>query len=434
MGQLLIEPQEYRAKGAVPRKALAAIVVVLLGVAINLYLLNTDMTETKSADQQAVATISSAQNVLAQQSGSPRSVEEAEEAQRREAAAIEAARAAQAAAAASAASGTGSATSMAGGGAARVLPDMNGQAGRRNEGESAEQILAAQDVARRNAPSTAFDFGSDGAAAATGTAAADAAQRPAGGQGPRAYAAAEEAMDRAMRAADRLMPAEAAPSARSAQDAWAQQVSTGPTQARPAALYPAPATAPLMLTQGTLIPAVLTRPLNTDAPGTITAQVSMDVYDSRTARHLLIPKGARLVGPYNNNVAFGQRRIQFAFTRLRMPDDSTYEMPGATGYDQAGVAGAAGNVDRHYLTTFGSALLIGWIADRVTKPSAMPQAGVLGGGGLSATGQVFVDTARTELERYKSTPNTITLPFGERVNVEVVADMVFAAPYKGPRF
>src|SRR4029077_15899746 len=61
----------------------------------------------------------------------------------------------------------------------------------------------------------------------------------------------------------------------------------------------APAT-PYMLRTGWVIPALLLTAMESELPGTITAQVSQDVYDSGTGNYLLIPQGSRLVGEYAN--------------------------------------------------------------------------------------------------------------------------------------
>ncbi|MEY4564603.1 MAG: hypothetical protein RLZZ618_3880, partial [Pseudomonadota bacterium] len=208
---------------------------------------------------------------------------------------------------------------------------------------------------------------------------------------------------------------------------WAKDMAL---PAQLAALRPQAEAGGLMLHQGTVIPCVLTRRIHSEFPGVVTARVSMNVYDSKTSRRLLLPQGALLVGAYSNEVQDGQERLQIAFTRLRMPDGSTYELPGATGSDAAGQAGVPGDVNRHYLRRFGSALLIGLLADRVTKRSALPNGGGSQGGGLSATGQVFVDTARSELERHRQVPDTIVVEEGSRLNVEVVRDMDFPSIYK----
>ena len=60
---------------------------------------------------------------------------------------------------------------------------------------------------------------------------------------------------------------------------------------------------------GNIILASLMTGIRSDLPGQITAQVTESVYDSPTGRFLLIPQGARLIGIYDSQVAFGQSRV-----------------------------------------------------------------------------------------------------------------------------
>jgi type IV secretion system protein VirB10 len=46
-----------------------------------------------------------------------------------------------------------------------------------------------------------------------------------------------------------------------------------------------------------------------DLLGEVTAQVTENVYDSPTGRYLVIPQGAKLIGTYDSQVAFGQDRL-----------------------------------------------------------------------------------------------------------------------------
>ena len=65
---------------------------------------------------------------------------------------------------------------------------------------------------------------------------------------------------------------------------------------------------PYELHAGSVIPAVLLTGINADLPGTIVAQVRNDVFDSVTGRYLLIPRGTRFVGTYDNRIVQGQCR------------------------------------------------------------------------------------------------------------------------------
>jgi type IV secretory pathway VirB10-like protein len=59
----------------------------------------------------------------------------------------------------------------------------------------------------------------------------------------------------------------------------------------------------------TIIPAALATGINSDLPGQVIANVTEAVYDTATGRHLLLPQGSRLIGRYDSQAAFGQRRV-----------------------------------------------------------------------------------------------------------------------------
>jgi type IV secretion system protein VirB10 len=73
---------------------------------------------------------------------------------------------------------------------------------------------------------------------------------------------------------------------------------------------------PFVVQAGTVIPGALLTGIRSDLPGLITAQVTEGVYDTPTGRTRLIPQGARLIGTYDSQVAFGQSRVLLVWTRL----------------------------------------------------------------------------------------------------------------------
>ena len=84
--------------------------------------------------------------------------------------------------------------------------------------------------------------------------------------------------------------------------------------------------------------------------GLVIAQVTERVYDSPTGRILLIPQGARLIGSYDNVVAFGQRRALIVWQRIIFPDGRSLRMDNVPATDPAGYAGLADKVDFHTWT------------------------------------------------------------------------------------
>ena len=189
---------------------------------------------------------------------------------------------------------------------------------------------------------------------------------------------------------------------------------------------------PTTLRAGTVIPGLLLTAINSDLPGDIVGQVSRDVYDSRTQRLVLIPKGARLIGTYDNQVAVGEDRLLVAWTRLIFPDGRSLRLPGLALKDE-GQTGAKDQVDTHWRRAFGSALLLSAISagvqlsqPRQTSLLAPPSAGQVA---ASALGQELSSVALELLRRGMNTPPTITIRQGHPFNVFLNGDLVFDGPY-----
>jgi type IV secretion system protein VirB10 len=113
----------------------------------------------------------------------------------------------------------------------------------------------------------------------------------------------------------------------------------------PHALVAAPS--PYTLSAGSVIAASLITGLNSDLPGLVTAQVTQNAYDSVTGRILLIPQGSRLIGSYDNVVAFGQRRALLVWQRIILPDGSSIRIDNLPASDLSGYAGLSDRLDRH---------------------------------------------------------------------------------------
>lgn len=132
-----------------------------------------------------------------------------------------------------------------------------------------------------------------------------------------------------------------------------------------------PQRSPSELKRGSVIPATLITGINSDLPGRITAQVSQNVYDSATGHRLLIPQGTKLLGRYDSKVSFGQSRVLVVWTDIIFPNGSTLQIGGMAGTDAQGYGGFHDKVDRKWLQTFGSAVLIAMIGTGIDM--AIPQ-------------------------------------------------------------
>jgi type IV secretion system protein TrbI len=192
-----------------------------------------------------------------------------------------------------------------------------------------------------------------------------------------------------------------------------------------------PAASGTTLAAGTLIPALLETEINSDLPGSLLAQVSRDVYDLHQ-RSVVLPRGTRLLGAYQNQVAVGQRRLLVAWTRLTFPDGSGFDLPGLPATDPSGAAGLTARVQNHLLRVFGDALLLSLLsagAD-LSQPqnrnlSLAPSAGSVAS---AAVGQELANVGVQLLRRDLSIQPTLRLAAGTPFLVFVNGDLPLAPP------
>ena len=104
---------------------------------------------------------------------------------------------------------------------------------------------------------------------------------------------------------------------------------------------------PYQLMAGTIIAASLVNGLNSDLPGFVIAQVTENVFDTVSGRFLLVPQGSRLIGKYDNVVAFGQERALVVWQRIILPDGISVVIDNLPATDTGGYAGLADEVDLH---------------------------------------------------------------------------------------
>src|SRR6516164_823154 len=195
-------------------------------------------------------------------------------------------------------------------------------------------------------------------------------------------------------------------------------------------------TAPLgkyELKMGWDIPAILEQGINSDLPGEVKALVRSNVYDTPTGKYLLIPQGSRLVGIYDSQIAYGQKRLQVIWTRIIYPDGSSINLDGMMGEDIEGMSGFHDQVDNHYKRLIGSALLISAFTAGIelsqrqnTSLLTVPTAGQTVS---SALGQQLGQLGSEITSKNLSIQPTLKIPVGYRFNVRVNRDILFEEPY-----
>ncbi len=180
---------------------------------------------------------------------------------------------------------------------------------------------------------------------------------------------------------------------------------------------------------GSVIPAAMITGLRSDLPGQITAQITEAVYDSPTGKVLLIPQGARLIGQYDAQVAFGQSRALLVWNRIVMPNGRSIVLERQPGADPEGYAGLQDQVDNHWGALFKAALLstilsVGSEAGTSNDENSLVDA--IRRGASDSISQ----TGRQVVGRSLQVQPTITVRPGFPVRVIVTRDLVME-PYSG---
>ncbi len=185
---------------------------------------------------------------------------------------------------------------------------------------------------------------------------------------------------------------------------------------------------PYEIQAGTILSSVLITGIDTSLPGDVVAQVQGDLYDSMTGRYLLVPKGSKLIGKYDSQIAYGQTRVLIVFYRIIRPNGTSIILSQSTGADLLGQSGMEGDVNNHWWRVIGATTLstilsmgAGVAAYSAPNPSAGQNALLGAAGSLSQTGQNLTDRAM-------NIQPTLKIPAGYQFNVIVNKDMVLE-PY-----
>jgi type IV secretion system protein VirB10 len=198
--------------------------------------------------------------------------------------------------------------------------------------------------------------------------------------------------------------------------------------------FPVPRQFAYELKAGTILPGMLITGINSDLPGSVMAQVSENVWDTATGKYVLVPKGTRILGVYDSQVSFGQRRILLVWNRLVFPNGTTLDIAGSPGVDQAGYSGLSGRVNEHWRTRIGTAL---WASMFVAGAEVVYDRDSQGNSenrsprdiaAESAAGSVL-DMGAKLVSKASDLQPTITVRPGKRLGIFVQQDIVFPSPY-----
>lgn len=175
-----------------------------------------------------------------------------------------------------------------------------------------------------------------------------------------------------------------------------------------------------IVSQGTLIYAVLETALDSTQSGQVRAILSNDVYNSSGTR-ILIPKGSRVFGEYKGDIASGQNRAQIVWGRLIRPDGVTISLDSPAA-DQLGRAGIRGKVDTH----FGERLLGALLQSTIDFGVLAASRAVTSDSGVVVALPQAAQSAGSQLVQEPPKP-TLRVRHGTRIAVFVSRDLDFSA-------
>ncbi len=187
-----------------------------------------------------------------------------------------------------------------------------------------------------------------------------------------------------------------------------------------------------LLVRGTYIRCILETRIVTDVPGYTSCIVTEPVY-SINGRRLLLPRGSKLLGKYDNG-GIARGRVAVIWDRVVTPNgyDITMSSPGT---DQLGGAGHPGQYDAHWPSRIATAMLISMISDlfKYEGEKQGPKGTVITPSGTAYETPYQSNTARTvqsmadqAISESANRKPTVTINQGTQLNVYVAQDVDFS--------
>ena len=188
---------------------------------------------------------------------------------------------------------------------------------------------------------------------------------------------------------------------------------------------------PYEVISGTYIPATLETGLDSDLAGYASAVTRQNVFDTVTGTYLLIPKGTRIFGKYENKVAYGQQRLLINWNRLIFSDGSSISIKGMPGTDKEGYSGFHDEVDNHLANLFSGAILLSIIGAGAQLSQPQTASGVtpspseaMGQTFAAQTGNQLSSISGQVVQKNMNISPTITIRPGYEFNIVVNRDMI----------
>jgi type IV secretion system protein VirB10 len=180
------------------------------------------------------------------------------------------------------------------------------------------------------------------------------------------------------------------------------------------------------LKAGTVIPAALLTAVDTEREGRVLAVVTENVFDTVTGNYLLIPQGTRLLGRFNGDQEYGERRAFLVWERIIFADGRSLTLAKEPGVDTSGAGGVRGRADRRLGQLALASLFSGVITtlgEAARRDGNDKSGSLMGDAGDAAS----IEAARIGgrlIDRDLEVKPTIRVAQGERVQVLLTRDLI----------
>lgn len=176
----------------------------------------------------------------------------------------------------------------------------------------------------------------------------------------------------------------------------------------------------MVVSQGTLIAAVLETAIDSTQSGQVRAIISKNVFNGMGTK-ILIPKGSRIFGEYKGELGPGQNRAQIIWTRLIRPDGATIALDSPAS-DPLGRAGVKGRVNTH----FGERLLGALLQSTIDFGALAASRAISSNNGVIVAIPSAAQGATSQIVQPPPKP-TLKVRHGTRIAVLVSRDLDFSA-------
>lgn len=200
-----------------------------------------------------------------------------------------------------------------------------------------------------------------------------------------------------------------------------------------------------VLSAGQIIPATLLSGIRTITSDMAIAVVSSDVYDTRSGKHLLIPRGSKILGEYTPYIDGANFRVITIWNRIIFPNGDSLNLAQFKGVDLQGYGGMKAQVNTHFWRKLGNVVMstltaIAYnFADRLTiedgkvkltKYQVKDENGQNTTDNPTTLGQVIQQIQSEASNKNSQIQTVLTIKSGARFNIRVNSDIILDSAYK----